>query len=293
MRYDSFSLGSLKPLFQALLFELCSHSGRLRFSKVKAHANNYMNNLVDLLAKWALLPGSPVLCIADISAPPGWVDDGPVLNCQSLAFLTDVVVSSSPPPFTNPKFASFFSSWLSWMSLHFLADLDPVAHLPLIWRVNVPVGLRELLYRHVSSCLPISDSWHGKLALSQTCRCGATMSLDHVWHSCPSYNLSSLMLTLSSCFKALHPVPEPTTSPLSWSRPFWYPLLAFRSLDSNPINSVELRRCLGKSHAQREWALGSFLWFVWKQRTKEIHDDTYRFLPALHTNALLASFTAD
>jgi len=293
MRYGVFSLGSLKPLFQALLFELRSHSSRLRFSKVRAHANDYMNNLVDLLAKQALLPSSPVLVIADVSAPPGWVDSGPVLNCQLLAFLTDIVVSSSPPPFANPKFAPFFSSWSSWMALHFLADLDPVAHVPLLWRVNVPVGLRELLYKHVSSCLPIGDSWHGGLALGQTCRCGATMSLDHVWHSCPSYDLSPLMLTLSSRFEALHPDPEPSTSPLSWPRPFWYPLLALWSLDCDPINAVVLRRCLGRSRVRREWALGSFLWFVWKQRTKEIHDDTYRFIPALHTDALEASFSAD
>jgi len=293
MRYGAFSLGSLKLLFQALLFELRSHSGRLRFSKVRAHANDYMNNLVDLLTKQALLPGSPVLDVTDISAPPGWVDSGPVLNCQSLAFLTDVVVSSSPPPFANPKFAPFFSSWSSWMSLHFLVDLDPVAHIPLLWRINIPVGLRKLLYKHVSSCLPIGDSWHGKLALGQTCRCSATLSLDHVWHSCPTYDLSPLLLLLSSRFEVLHPVPEPSTSPLSWPRPFWYPLLAFRSLDNGPANNVKLRCCLGKSRAQREWSLGSFLWFVWKQRTKEIHDDTYRFVPALHTDALLASFTAD
>jgi len=190
MRYGAFSLGSLKPLFQALLFELRSHSSRLQFSKVTAHANDYMNNLVDLLAKQALQHSSPVLDVTGISAPPGWVDSGPVLNCQSLAFLTDIVVSSSPPPFANPKFAPFFSSWSSWMALHFLADLDPVTHVPLLWRVNVLVGLRELLYKHVSSSLPIGDSWHSKLALGQTCRCGATLSLDHVWHSCPSYDLS-------------------------------------------------------------------------------------------------------
>jgi len=103
MCYDALSLGCLGPLFQALLFELRSHSGRLWFSKVKAHANDYMNNLVDLLTKQALQPGSPVLDVAAISAPPGWVDRGPVLNCQLLAFLTDVVVSSSPPPSLAPS----------------------------------------------------------------------------------------------------------------------------------------------------------------------------------------------
>lgn len=84
-----------------------------------------MNNQVDLLAKEGLKPESPHLVITDISAPPGWIDSSPVLNNQSLAFITDTVVTSSAPPFCSPKFSPFFSSWSSWMTYSFHADLDP------------------------------------------------------------------------------------------------------------------------------------------------------------------------
>ena len=97
MTYTTTDFASHKPLFQAFLYTIRAHSGKLRFSWTCAHTDDGMNNCVDLLAKQGLLPGSPALLVADIVAPPQWVDNGPVLNNQSLAFLTDVVVSSSPP----------------------------------------------------------------------------------------------------------------------------------------------------------------------------------------------------
>ena len=158
MTYMTIKFASHKPLFQAFLYAIQAHSGKLRFSWTRAHADDEMNNHVDLLAKQGLLPTSPALIIAGIVTPPWWVDDSLVLNNQSLAFLTDVVVASSPSPFLSPKFLSFSSSWSSYMSRTFSAHLDPTAHIPLLWKINIPVGLQELLHKQIFSSLPIGDT---------------------------------------------------------------------------------------------------------------------------------------
>ena len=291
MTYTVTEFTSHKPLFQALLYSLRAHSGKLRFSWTCAHADDDMNNHVDLLAKQGLLPTSPALHLADISAPPRWVDNGPVLNCQSLAFLTDVVVASSPPPFLSSKFTSFSSFWTSHMLRFFSARLDPTEHVPLIWSINIPVGLRELLYKRIFSVLPIGDTWRGDLTLRQACRCGSTLSLEHVWASCPSYDLRPLLSILYEHFQSLHPGPALSAQPWLWPSLIWLPLLSLRSLDNMPLNNPPLRRALGKSRTKREWALGSFLWFVWKHRMKEAHDLSYHFIPDLHTAALNAAIS--
>ena len=293
MAYDSFDFSSHRPLFQAFLHAICSHSGQLRFTWTRAHADNDMNNHIDLLAKQGLLPHSPALIIADLYVPPQWVDSGPILNNQSLAFLTDTVVASSPPPFQSAKFSSFFSSWSSWMLHSFSACLDPVAHIPHIWKADIPIGLHKLLYKHVLSSLPLGQTWHGKLALRQVCCCGVDLSLDHLWTSCPSYNLDLLLLTLYSCFLSLHHGTGLSAKPWLWPSPIWYLLLAFCSLDNIPTNAAALCRTLSRTWAKREWALGSFLWFIWKQHMKEVHDSSYCFIPELHVNALSATLYDD
>ena len=293
MAYTEAAFASHKPLFQALLYSIRAHSGKLRFSWTHAHADDDMNNRVDLLAKQGLLPTSPALHIADISAPPRWIDNGLVLNCQSLAFLTDVVVASSPSPFLSPKFTPFSSFWSSHMLRFFSARLDPAEHVPLIWSINIPVGLRELLYKRVLSALPIGDTWHGDLTLGQTCRCCSTLSLEHIWASCPSYDLRPLLSILYDHFQSLHPGPALSAQPWLWPSPVWFPLISLRSLDNMPANHPPLRRTLGKSRSKREWAFGSFLWFVWKHRMKEVHDPSYRFIPELHTAALNAALSEE
>ena len=70
MTYTTTTYASHKPLFQAFLYRIRAHSGKLRFSWTRAHADDAMNNAVDLLAKQGLLPSSPHLVIADIAAPP-------------------------------------------------------------------------------------------------------------------------------------------------------------------------------------------------------------------------------
>ena len=92
----------LLHLFQFLLFLLHSHAGPLQFSWVKAHAGDVMNNTVDALAKEGLASG-PIFRLDNLHIPPGWVDSAPVLNCQSLAFITEALVSyKSPSPLLSP-----------------------------------------------------------------------------------------------------------------------------------------------------------------------------------------------
>ena len=286
MTYLTFEFASHKPLFQAFLYAIHAHSGKLKFSWTRAHADDDMNIQVDLLAKQGLLPESPALMVSDIVPPPCWVDDGPVLNNQSLAFLTDVVVVSSPSPFLSPKFATFSSPWSSYMSRAFSVHPNPIEHVPLLWKINVPVGLQELLHKCVFSSLPIGDTWHGKLTLGQVCCCNTTLSLEHIWASCPSYDLNSLVFVLHAHSHSLHPDCAPSAQPWLWPHLIWFPLLSLRSLDNMPSNNPTLHHSLGKTRSKREWALGSFLWFIWKHHMKEVHNPSYCFIPDLHTAML-------
>ena len=290
---DSFTFGSLKPLFQSLLQTLRAHRRRLKFKWTKAHANDDMNNRVDLLAKQGLLPDSPILDITSLTPLPGWTDNGPVLNNQSLAFITDAVVSKSTVPFHSPKFYPFYSQWHDWMNMTFQSDLDPTLFIPHVWRANIPVGLRELLYKHMSSSLPLGKSWRGKLHLGQVCHCGSDMSLDHIWTSCPAYDLTPLLLILYSRFIHLYRGPGLSTKPWKWPDPLWLPILSFKVLDNHPSLPVPTRRKIGKSRAKREWAIGAFIWFVWKQRMKEVHDTSYKFIPELHCDSLSTYLAED
>jgi hypothetical protein len=64
------------------------------------------------------------------------------------------------------------------------------------------------------------------------------MSLAHVWALCPAYNLSPLFAVLYSEFRCLSPIIPGTVStsthPWLWGTNIWYPLIAFRSLDTLP-----------------------------------------------------------
>src|SRR5258706_4121974 len=91
-----------------LLYLLRSHDGYIEFKWVKAHDGDVMNSLADELAKQAALSFSHVFSLASISIPPNCVDEGPVLNHQSLSFLTGSVVSRTViQPAMDDKSAAF------------------------------------------------------------------------------------------------------------------------------------------------------------------------------------------
>jgi hypothetical protein len=111
-----------------------------------------------------------------------------------------------------------------------------------------------------------------------------------VWAPCPAYDLSPLLVVLYSEFRRLCPIVPRTVSastrPWLWGPDIWYPLIALRSLDTLPQYSNPLKQQLGTSCQARKWALGSFLWYVWRQRMDEVHNTAYRFYPDLHTDIL-------
>jgi hypothetical protein len=125
-----------------------------------------MNNTVDSLAKATLAPDTPPLDVLSLPLPDNWVDSGPVLNNQSLAFLTESIISCLPPPIFSLKFCPLSVSWSLWVQSTFGVSLDPALPTsPTSGRIHVPVGLCKLLWKHAASSLPIRRSWHSSWLL--------------------------------------------------------------------------------------------------------------------------------
>ncbi len=102
------TLVSSDTLLRYLLYLLRSHDGYVEFKWVKAHNGDVMNSLADELAKLAALSCSHIFSLASISIPPNWVDEGPVLNHQSLSFLTSTVITGTViSPVMDSKSADF------------------------------------------------------------------------------------------------------------------------------------------------------------------------------------------
>ena len=93
--------------------------------------------------------------------PPSWVDDTLVLNHQSLAHLTYCMVHETTlNPLLRGKFTAFCADWTSWMKVHFDAKLDILRHFATLWCLDVPVGLKELLWKSASRSLPLGHHWY-------------------------------------------------------------------------------------------------------------------------------------
>ena len=108
------------------------------------------------------------------------------------------------------------------------------------------------------------------------------MSLSHVWAGCPAHDLTPLFDLLDSKMRLLEYGTQKSLWPSDWPAPFWFPLIALKPLESLSSIPVRVRRRLGKSRRAREWALGSWFWYVWKQHMKEVMEPNYRFLPIHH-----------
>src|SRR5258706_16399610 len=212
-----------------------------------------MNSLADELAKQAALSYAQIFSLASISVPPNWVDTGPVLNHQSLSFLTSSVVEGTiVHPVLGDKSAAFCRRWSAWASGFSLRWLDVTHHIPNLWKVNIPTQLRELLWKEINSSLPLGCAWASKVKWGQLCpcngqvlnmqhvwvwprceltnglranrcRCGHVLSLAHIWTGCSSYDMEPFFSLLKKKFKSLVYLDSPTTNPDVWlSGGMWF-----------------------------------------------------------------------
>ena len=276
-------------IFRFLLYLLRSHVGRLDFSWVKGHSSDPMNCLADALANEGRIDGR-VLDLGSFRPPPGWVDVSPVLNGTPLHDITTSLISAIIPiPLISDKFRVFRSQWYWFFRSVFSRSLDFGLYFSHIWSANLPAGFRNLIWKDSSAALPIGHRYHGPLDDMRFCPCSCPLSLSHILSGCDSFPISSLYVDiLLPRLRELAPsVSYRTMFPDEWSSPDgvrWFPLLCLKSLEYSGPSRAE-RRQLNSSRYDREWAIGSFFWAVWKYRMKLIHEP-----PGFFSNEEAASF---
>ena len=263
------------------------------------------------MAKSAALSGGRIFSLATLQIPDNWVDTGPVLNYQSVLFLTEAIIknNNSVSPSLRNKSAEFRHAWSLWASGESGAWLDVTHHIPNIWVINVPVQLKELLWKEIHGSLPLGNTWTSKVKLGQVCpcnggmveyrhvwisprcehtnglqavkcRCGATVSLAHIWKGCSQYDMSPFREVARKLIKKIVYLDTLTTDPDQWmSGDMWFPLIALKSLEKGPTYNEATRRILGPSRKAREWIMGSMLWYTWRMRMKESHSSSMMFSP--------------
>lgn len=177
----------LRSIFQYALYLLRSHSGPLSFVLIpSAHPDNKLRS-VRALAEHGRTHDVGFR-LDGLRTPPNWVDAAPVLNFQSLAFITSSLVERRvPPPILSYRVSPFADRWtvLMWHSFHTRMDLG--SRIPYIWCLNAPTGFKELVWRHIFGSLPIGLSRRSRSPLGlDFCPCGVLQPLDlyHVLRSC-------------------------------------------------------------------------------------------------------------
>ena len=98
------------------------------------------------------------------------------------------------------------------------------------------------------------------------------MSLDHIWASCPEYNLDPLLDATNARISTLTPGVYVKHTTLDGSLHKWTTLLSLSRLD-HALVPAKYHSMLKEALPQCEWAFGSLLWIIWKYRNKEIYGD--------------------
>jgi len=289
------SRGPPTPMLQHFLYLLRDRTGRLRFEKAKAHADDAMNNAADMLANEGRLRGR-ALDLASFRTPEGWVDTAPVLCHQPLDYLTKLVVRAERiAPAKTIKFESFSDRWVVTLGNMFGVVLDPGNYIGEVWRLPVPEGLRELLWKEMNGAQVLGHRYYGtghaKSDMARYCACGEEMSLGHILLGCIEYDLQPLMTELLDALGSVYPgVGFKTLTPDAWGWSPWYPLLAIKELEELAYPIVKGRKAvlkkLKETRQRRVWLIGSYYWALWKWCMKEVHDESFRFVPVLCMDSL-------
>ena len=279
------------PLFKHLLFLLRSHRGSIEFVKAKAHRTDIWNNRADSLANEGQVSGRPY-DLWSLVTPDGWVDHQPVLAHQPLSFLTRLIVRDAVlPPLSRWKARPFCDKWVISMANLFGMYLDVDRYAPLVWKINIPLGFKETLWREMNQAQAIGHRYHGQRELMRTCPCGHELSLDHILLGCIRYNLCDLEQVLYDRLREISPkVWHKSLHPDTW-KPFpWYPLLALKRVEQDSVKPsktlLKPNEAFSKSRSAREWVIGLYFWTVWKWWMAEANEPDFRFLPARQVNNL-------
>ena len=115
------------------------------------------------------------------------------------------------------------------------------------------------------------------------------MSLDHIWSSCPAYNIRPLIDATNTQLSSITPRIYIKYTDLDGSSFQWSSLLSLQRLDWALVAKWH-QNDLKENLPLREWTYGCLLWHLWKCRNKEIYDNNYIFVPDSTLPQLLYMF---
>ena len=170
----------------------------------------------------------------------------------------------------------FADRWAVAMFGLFGRVLDVGVYISNIWTINIPTGLREVLWKDALGSLPFYCPGWVSVKASFACGCGVHLSLAHILSGCALYDLSLLMASLAERLRVISPPLFGLRSlrPDEWHPSPWFPLIALKAVEYRAARPTKEcpkpSQALADSCGQREWAIGTFFWFVWKKRMKEL-----------------------
>jgi RNase H len=270
-------------ILQFLLYSIRLHCAPLAFAKASAHSTDQHNNRADTLANLGRASG-PVLRTMLWIPPPGWVSTAPFLvGCPLAASSSLIASTSSPAPLYRERTLDFLLGWYSSIRNCFDVRIEKSRFFSRLWTINIPPTLRDILWRLSHDSIPLGRPFRSPDA-GKTCRCGSEMSLPHIWVSCPAYDLQPLSDATNAYISTSRQGIFVTHDTVEDRADFWYPLLALQELETE-LYSGRRRKVLRKSHPAREWAIGCYLWHIWRSRWAEIYQPGFVFdtssIPAL------------
>ena len=269
---------TLTPFFKYLLFLLRSHTGSLTFSKVKAHSGVLGNEEADRLAAAARRDGE-VWDITNLTTPLGWVDDNPTLNYMTLRDITAALVRKTiPAPSTTGRLSPFTSRWTVHMYRKFGVALKVERYMKAVWAINIPTGLREILWKDMNDALPIGHKAWGREPRGSTCECGSPLTLEHILAGCRAYDTQPAWRKAADLVYSTCPgLSCKTLTPDEWAPHYWYPLLALKRLESEHVRPTKAQpkpsEALAGTRSAREWIIGQTAWSIWKVRMSYVNDE--------------------